>query len=94
MSDMTEMALRSTSGTAFVDADPGCRIMAVRADKGEVEIEGRDSASGDSRRLRLQPTERDLGWVTPPEGVAWTRYRAAEAGATCSIELAPLEPGR
>jgi hypothetical protein len=88
---MAELALRSTSGLDFVDADPGCRIMAVRADKGEVEIEGRDKASGESRRLRLQPTERDLGWVTPPEGVAWTRFRAAAEGATCSIELAPLD---
>jgi hypothetical protein len=33
---MTELALRSTSGTEFVEADPGCGIAAVRADGGEV----------------------------------------------------------
>jgi hypothetical protein len=90
---MTELALRSTSGTAFVEVDPGCRIGAVRADGGEVEIFGQERAGEATRQLRLRPTEQDLGWVTPPEEVLWTRFRAVEPGATCSVELVPLEDG-
>lgn len=87
---MTELAIRSTPGTDFVEVDPGTRIAAVRADGGEVEILGRDQAGGATRRLRLQPTDRDLGWITPPDDVVWTRFRATDADATCTVELAPL----
>jgi hypothetical protein len=91
---MSELALRATSGTGFVEVDPGCRIGAVRADGGEVEIVGQERAGGTTRQLRLRPSEAELGWVTPPGEVLWTRFRAAEPGATCSVELVPLEDGR
>jgi hypothetical protein len=90
---MTELALRSTSDTSFVEVDPGSRIGAVRADGGEVEIAGQERAGGATRQLRLRPSEAELGWVTPPEEVRWTRFRAAAPGATCSVELVPLEDG-
>ena len=87
---MTELAMLSTSGTDFVAVDPDRRIAAVRADGGEAEILGRDPAGRAERRFRVGPTDRDLGWVTPPGDVAWTGFRAAESGATCFVELAPL----
>ena len=90
---MSEIALRSTAGTDFVELDQGERIGAVRADGGEVEIRGTERAGGGTRSLRLRPTEDDLGWITPPEDVAWTAFRAAEAGATCYVELVPFEEG-
>jgi hypothetical protein len=89
---MTELAMRSTSGTEPVAVDPGCRIAAVRADGGAVEILGRDAASGGAeRRLRIEPTDRDLGWVVPPEDAVWTAFRAVGQGTTCFVELAPRE---
>ena len=88
---MTELAIRATSDGDFVEVDQGTRIAAVRADGGEVEILGRDPAGGATRRLRLQPVASDLGWVTPPEDVVWTRFRAADPNATCTVELAPVE---
>lgn len=90
---MTELAIRSTPGTEFVEVDAGTRIAAVRADGGEVEILGQDAGGGAMRRLRLQPVSQDLGWITPPEDVVWTRFRAADANATCTVQVAPLEPG-
>ncbi len=91
---MTELAMRSTSGTDLVEVDPGCRIGAVRADGGAAEIVGRDASGGGAeRRWRVEPTDRDLGWVTPPDGVAWTGFRATAPGATCYVELVPLEDG-
>jgi hypothetical protein len=86
---MTELALRSTSGTEFVEADPGCGIAAVRADGGEVEVAGHERTGGAARQLRLKPTGDELGWVTLPKEVEWTRFRAVEPGATCTIEMAP-----
>lgn len=85
---MTELALRATSGTTFVEVDPNSAIGAVRADGGEVEIAGEGG-----RTLRIRPTADDLGWVTLPEGVAWTRFRALEPGATCTVELVPRAAG-
>ena len=90
---MSELALRSTTGTEFVETGPGERIGAVRADGGEVEITGRDRASGTVRTHRVRPTDDELGWTTPPEEVAWTGFRAAEPGATCYVETVPLEEG-
>ena len=90
---MSELALTSTSGTDFVEVPKGERIGAVRADGGEVEIMGRERAGGAERRLRLRPTSESLGWINPPEGVAWTAFRAAEQGATCYVELVPYEEG-
>jgi hypothetical protein len=87
---MSEIAMRQTSGTAFVAVDAGTRIMAVRPDGGEAEIQGQPQAGGPARQLRIGPVERDLGWVTPPEDVVWTEFRAADRGATCFVELAPL----
>ncbi|MEK0082548.1 hypothetical protein [Benzoatithermus flavus] len=88
---MTELALRSTSETTFVEVDPGSVIGAVRADGGEVEVSGRERGGGGERSLRLRPTGDDLGWVTLPENVAWTRFRAVEQDATCTVELVPRE---
>ena len=90
---MSELALRSTAGTEFVEVDKGERIGAVRADGGEVEILGCERAGGSERRLRLRPTAENLGWINPPEDVAWTAFRAAEQGATCYLELVPFEEG-
>jgi hypothetical protein len=90
---MSELALRTTSGTAFVELDAGTAIGAVRADGGEVEVAGRVRDGGEERTLRLRPTGDALGWVTLPEDVAWTRFRAVAAGATCTVELVPRETG-
>ena len=81
----------SATGTEFAEVDPGSRIVAVRAEVDEAEILGRDPASEAEVRLRVAPTDRDLGWVTPPEDVVWTRFRATREGSACHVELAPLE---
>ena len=83
----------SATGTDFEEVEPGSRIGAVRADGGEVEILGRDRASGAETRLRIAPTDQDLGWVTPPEVVVWTAFRAVGEGVTCHVELVPSEGG-
>lgn len=88
---MTELAMRSTSGTDPVAVDPDQRVAAVRADGGAIEILGHEPASGAARRLRIEPTERDLGWVTPPADAVWTAFRALDQGATCFVELAPRD---
>ena len=90
---MSELALLSATGTGFEEVEPGSRIGAVRADGGEAEILGQNRASGAETRLRIAPTDRDLGWVTPPEEVVWTAFRAVVEGATCHVELVPAEDG-
>jgi hypothetical protein len=86
---MSELALRSTIGEGFVEVDPDQKIVAVRVDGGEGEVQGRNRASGAVRQLRVRPTEQDLGWVSLPEGAVWTAFRAAAADTTCTVQLVP-----
>jgi hypothetical protein len=90
---MTELAMLSTTGIDFAKVDPGTRIVAVRADGGDAEIRGSPQGSGAEMALRIAPTDRDLGWVMPPEDVVWSGFRTTQKGATCHIQLAPLEDG-
>jgi hypothetical protein len=87
---VTELAMLSTSGTDFAEVDPSSRIMAVRAEGSEAEILGRHEKSGAEERLRIAPTEAELGWVTTPPNVVWTRFRTTREGCSCHVELAPL----
>lgn len=86
---MTTLATQSTTADEFVEVASVCRIAAVRADGGEVEILSHQPPGGAAQRFRLRPTDRDLGWVEPPTGMVWTAFRAAEPGATCFVELVP-----
>ena len=87
---MTELAMLSTSGTDFAEVDPSSRIMAVRPEGSEAEILGRHEKSGAEERLRIAPTEANLGWVTTPPDVVWTCFRTTREGCSCHVELAPL----
>lgn len=88
---MSELSFRSTGGTEFVAVDAGSRIAAVRADGGEVEIRGRDRASGAVRQWRTRPVEAEMGWTVPPKDAVWTEFRAAAPGATCFVQLDPVD---
>jgi hypothetical protein len=85
---MSGLALKSTTRATFVGVGPGRRIVAVRAEGGEVEVLGHDRMSGATCRLQVQPTSHDLGWVTLPESVAWSEFRAISPIAECIVHMA------
>jgi hypothetical protein len=87
---MSELALKSTTCTTFIEVGPGQQIAAVRAEGGEVEILGRNQASNATQRLLIRPTSHDLGWMTPCRDVTWTEFRAVGVNAECIVHIAPL----